>query len=120
MSGKTAKKESFDSETKTVENLDEYRAPKKNDDGSVTVYLTKPIQATTGETLKAITIQEPTAEDIMGLNSNVSMKDLLSIASKRSGVIPRDMKQIKAADAMQLVGVVSDFLFPGQETGTKF
>lgn len=120
MSSKTVKKESFDSEETKVKSIQGYKAPVTNDDGSVTVYLSKPIKATTGETLECITIEEPLAEDVMSLDAKASMKDLLAIASRRSGVVATDMKRIKASDAMQIVGVVSDFLFPGQETGTTF
>jgi hypothetical protein len=83
---------------------------------SVTVKLKYPVKWGE-ETISEITINPPKAGHIEHLGKDVTMKDLLTIASKCSGIAYTAIKELDSVDAMKVSEVVGDFLGTGRETG---
>jgi len=89
---------------------------KEKKQSTVTVELAYPIEWGE-ETITAIELRRPKAKDIEHLAGSPSMKDLLLVAGKISGKVPRLIQELDATDALKLCEVVGDFLDTGRATG---
>lgn len=69
------------------------------------------------ETITEIVLQRPKAKDIKHLGKDVTMDDLLKIASKCSKTEMSKIEELDAEDAVRIADVVGDFLGSGRGTG---
>jgi len=93
---------------------------KKSKSHSVKVKLKHPIDwaSDTGENLvDEVELKRPKGKHIKHLDGEVSMSDLLKIASKVSGYTPAFFDELDAEDCLEIVGVIGDFLGSGPEIG---
>jgi len=91
--------------------------PVYHDDGSVTVPLEYPIEDITKEIIDEVKLTRPKAKQMKKIGTNVTMENLMMIASDVSGIHPKDMDKLDAADLMAVTGVIADFLERGRKTG---
>ena len=91
---------------------------KKKPDRSETIKLQHPFKWGE-ETISEIKLNPPKAGDIEHLGKDVTMKDLLTIASKCSGIAYPAIKELDASDAVVISEVVGDFLDTGREIGGR-
>lgn len=82
-----------------------------------TYQLIFPFKSTTGDIVSQVTVKRPRAGQMENMSANPKIKDLLDIAGKCSGLMPKDVKKIDGADALILTELVADFLDPGQSIG---
>ena len=64
-----------------------------------------------------IKMQRPKGKHIKKLSDNPNVGDLLDIAAKCSGILPRVFDEMDVADSIAITEVVADFLASGREIG---
>lgn len=86
---------------------------KKNDDGSVTYTLTRPIQLQK-TTIKEFTLREPEFGDIEHFDlGNLKGEHLNALISNLSGQLPAIINRLSVQDGRNLWSIVADFLADG-------
>ena len=64
-----------------------------------------------------IEMQRPKGKHIKKLGADPRLEDLLDVASKCSGIVPKVFDEMDAEDCLGIGGVIGDFLASGQEIG---
>jgi len=77
------------------------------------------------ETISELTLREPTARDMRGINisftgdggGSIRMGDMLDLAAKLAGQPPSVIDSLSPTDAMEVMGIVGGFMQGGRTTG---
>ncbi|MGA4113003.1 phage tail assembly protein [Ralstonia nicotianae] len=79
---------------------------------SLKVELSEPLKLAGGAELAELTLQLPKARHLrtMKVSGNPDMGMILDLAAELAGLTPAEIDEICAADAMEVVGVLSPFL----------
>jgi hypothetical protein len=71
------------------------------------------------EEITELKVRAPKAKDIRKLPANPDTGDILNLAGKLCGLPPSVIDELSMPDTSELLGVVGNFMQPGQETGKK-
>lgn len=83
---------------------------------AVTYTLKYPIEFGS-ETITELKFSRPKGKHLKQIGQNITLGDIMIIASKISGVSPRVLDELDAADYQSVAGIISDFLDNGPENG---
>jgi hypothetical protein len=72
-----------------------------------------------GETIEKIVLQRPRGRQMRSLSGSPKLGDLLDMASKCSGVLPRVFDEMDGSDCICIGEIVGGFFVNGRATGNS-